>query len=136
MTGMSQWFVQRRRVGPADIDAQRHVNNVVYVEWLQEIAVAHWEALAPPAVHATVGWVAVRHEIDYHIPGLLDDEVEARTRVGHAEGLRFERLTEFARVSDGRVLARARTLWVPIDRRTGRPMRVGPEVRSLVSVDD
>ena len=135
MPDYTPWFTQRRRVGPADIDDQRHVNNVVYVAWLNDIAVAHWLALAPPAMARAVAWVASRHEVDYLAPARLDDEVDVRTRVGHAEGLRFERLTEFVRVADGRVLARGRTLWVPVDPTTGRPMRVGPDVRALVSDD-
>jgi acyl-CoA thioester hydrolase len=132
-SGATLWFVQRRRVAPADLDAQAHVNNVVYVAWVQDIAVAHWEALAPPEMARSVWWVASRHEIDYLAPALADDDIEVRTRVGHAEGLRFERFTEVRRLPDERLLARSRTLWVPVDPRTGRPMRVGPEVRALVS---
>ena len=131
---MTPWFTQRRRVMPDDLDAQAHVNNVVYVAWVQDVAIAHWEALAPPEIARAVSWVASRHEIDYLAPALQGDEVEVRTRVGHAEGLRFERHTEVRRLPDERLLARSRTLWVPVDPRSGRPMRVGPEVRALVSV--
>lgn len=134
-TAMTPWFTQRRRVEPDDVDAQAHVNNVVYVAWVQDVAVAHWEALAPPELVQAVWWVASRHEIDYLAPALRDDEVELRTRVGHAEGLRFERFTEIHRIGDGRLLVRSRTVWVPVDPRTGRPMRVGREVRALVSSD-
>lgn len=133
MPEYTPWFTQRREVGPADIDAQRHVNNVVYVAWLNDIAIAHWEALASPEVVRAVAWVASRHEVDYLAAAVLGDMVEVRTRVGHAEGLRFERLTEFHRVEDGRLLARGRTLWVPVDPVSGRPRRIGPEVRALVS---
>lgn len=127
-------FELARRVGPDDIDELRHVNNVVYVRWMQDVAVAHWDALAPPAVRDTLAWVARRHEIDYLQPARLDDEVVLRTWVGHAEGLTFERFIEVWRPSDAKYLLRARTLWVPIDRRTGRPTRVPADVRALVSV--
>ena len=127
-------FEQRLRVVAADLDEQNHVNNVVYVRWVQAIATAHWEALASPALRAELAWVARRHEIDYLAPALLDDELIVHTRVGHAEGLLFERHTEISRVADGRALARSRTLWIPVDARTGRPRRVGAEVRALVSV--
>ena len=127
-------FEQTLRVEAADLDAQAHVNNVVYVRWVQDIAIAHWEALASPEVRAELAWVALRHEIDYLSPAVLGDEILVRTRVGHAEGLSFERLTEISRVRDGRVLARSRTLWCPVDARTGRPRRVSDEVRALVSV--
>lgn len=134
-SAMTPWFTQRRRVEPDDVDAQAHVNNVVYVAWVQDVAVAHWEALASAELVRSVWWVASRHEIDYLAPALHDDEVELRTRVGHAEGLRFERFTEIRRVGDARLLVRSRTVWVPVDPRTGRPTRVGPEVRALVSSD-
>lgn len=134
-TAMTPWFTQRRRVEPDDVDAQAHVNNVVYVAWVQDVAVAHWEALASAELLRTIWWVASRHEIDYLAPALRDDEVEVRTRVGHAEGLRFERFTEIHRIGDARLLVRSRTIWVPVDPRTGRPARIGPEVRALVSSD-
>ena len=132
---MTPWFTQRRRVEPDDVDAQAHVNNVVYVAWVQDVAVALWEALASAVLVRSVWWVAARHEIDYLAPALRDDEVEVRTRVGHAEGLRFERFTEIRRIGDARLLVRSRTVWVPVDPETGRPMRIGPEVRALVSAD-
>jgi acyl-CoA thioester hydrolase len=129
-------FEQRLRVVAADLDEQNHVNNVVYVRWVQDIATAHWRALATPELRAELAWVARRHEIDYLAPALLDDDLLVHTRVGHAEGLLFERHTEISRLADGRALARSRTLWIPVDARTGRPRRVGAEVRALVSVPD
>ena len=126
-------FTLEVRVADADLDEQRHVNNVVYLRWVQEVAVAHWEALSSPAQRAELAWVALRHEIDYLAPGALGDALVLRTWVGPAEGLAFERLTEVLRPRDGRVLARARTLWCPVDARTGRPRRVGADVRALVS---
>jgi acyl-CoA thioester hydrolase len=121
------------RVAPADLDEQAHVNNVVYLRWVQDVAIAHWEALSTPELRAELGWVARRHEIDYLAPGLIDDELLLVTWVGPADGLAFERHTEVRRQSDGRVLARARTLWIPVDARTGRPRRVDEAVRGLVS---
>ena len=129
-------FEQALRVGPSDLDEQAHVNNVVYLRWVQEIATAHWRALASAAAQGEVAWVALRHEIDYLAPAVLDDELRVRTWVGRAEGLSFERFTEVRRSPDDRLLARARTLWCPVDRRTGRPRRVSAEVRALFSAPD
>jgi acyl-CoA thioester hydrolase len=129
-------FEQTLRVEAADLDEQAHVNNVVYVRWVQDVAAAHWRALAPAAVREELAWVALRHEIDYLSPARLDDELVVRTRVGHAEGLTFERLTEIRRVRDDRLLARSRTLWCPVDARTGRPRRVGEAIRARFSVPD
>ncbi len=129
-------FEQTLRVVEADLDEQAHVNNVVYVRWVQDTATAHWIARTTPEDRAQVGWVATRHEIDYLAPAVLGDAVVVRTRVGHAKGLTFERHTEVRRPSDDRVLARSRTLWVPVDPSTGRPRRVPPHLRALFSLDD
>jgi acyl-CoA thioester hydrolase len=123
-------FTHRVRVAPDDLDAQAHVNNVVYVRWVQDAAVAHWEALTSPETRADVGWVLLRHEIDYQRPAVLGDDVAVRTTVGHLEGLTFERWTEI-RGADGQLLARSRTLWCPVHPRTGRPRRVSRELRAL-----
>jgi acyl-CoA thioester hydrolase len=126
-------FEQVFRIDASDIDALGHVNNVVYLRWVQAIATAHWQSLAPEEDQAILVWVVMRHEIDYKHPAGPQDEVVVRTWVGEADGLRFERHTEILRSSDGKVLARARTLWCPIDARTGRPRRVSAEVRALFS---
>jgi acyl-CoA thioester hydrolase len=123
-------FEQTLRVQLADLDDLAHVNNVVYLRWVQDVATAHWFALAPDEARDTIAWVARRHEIDYLAPAVLGDDVHLRTWVGEAQGLTFERFTEIRR-ADGHVLARARTLWVPVDRRSGRPRRVSAEVRAL-----
>jgi acyl-CoA thioester hydrolase len=115
-----------------DLDELQHVNNVVYLRWVQDIATAHWNAIAPVDARISIAWVARRHEIDYLSAAVLGDQLVVSTRVGVAEGLTFERLTEIRRI-DGPVVVKARTLWVPIDRRTGRPRRVGDDVRSLFS---
>lgn len=118
----------------ADIDGLGHVNNTVYVRWVQEAATAHWMHLARDEDLAQVAWVLRRHEIDYHAPAMPRDEIIARTWVGSAEGLTFERHVEILRASDRKVLARSRTLWCPINVVTGRVTRVSPELRALFSV--
>ncbi len=121
-------------ITPADIDELGHVNNVVYLRWIQDVAIAHWRSLATAEQQAGLVWVAVRHEIDYKCPTVLGDHVVARTWVGTADAVRFERHTEIIRASDGKVLARGRTLWAPIDRATGRVTRVSDDVRNRFSV--
>lgn len=116
-----------------DIDTLGHVNNTVYLRWVQEAAVAHWRHLAPAEAQATVFWVVLRHEIDYKRAVGPDDAVLARTWVGHAAGLSFERHTEIVRRDDRKLVARARTVWCPIDAVTNRPRRVTDELRALFS---
>lgn len=116
-----------------DIDMMGHVNNTVYLRWAQDIAVAHWQAVASEQAQAETVWVVLRHEIDYKTPALLGDEVILETRVGTAKGITFERHTRITRASDQRLLAQARTLWCPISPRTGRPQRISEEIRTQFS---
>jgi acyl-CoA thioester hydrolase len=130
----SEPFELTLHVVEADLDERAHVNNVVYVKWVQDAAAAHWRRLAPEGAHTEIAWVALRHEIDYLSPALMGDEISVRTWVGVAEGLSFERFTEIRRPTDGRLLAKARTLWCPVDARTGKPRRVSDEIRARCSV--
>ncbi|HET9305459.1 MAG TPA: thioesterase family protein [Candidatus Sulfotelmatobacter sp.] len=118
---------------PADIDEQKHVNNTVYLRWAQDVATAHWKTLASAEAQAAIRWVVLRHEIDYKAPACLGDEVLLRTWVGAASRLRFERFTEVRRKIDNQLLTQARTLWVPVDTRTGKPTRVSAELRAQFS---
>ncbi|MCS7091029.1 MAG: thioesterase family protein [Verrucomicrobiota bacterium] len=120
-------------VQPEDIDPLGHVNNVVYLRWTQDAAVAHWLAAAPQEAQRRLVWVVLRHEIDYKHPAREGDVVRVRTWVGAASRFRFERFTEMTRLRDGRLLARVRTLWCPFDRSTGRLTEVEAEVRRRFS---
>jgi len=126
-------FELRIPVEPEDIDMLGHVNNVVYVRWVQDAAVAHWRARASAQEQASLIWVVVRHEIDYKRPAYLGDEIVARTWVGKASRRSFERHTELRRAADGQLLARARTVWCPIDRASGRLADVSEAVRGRFS---
>ena len=123
----------RVAVVPDDIDEQGHVNNTVYLRWVQDVATAHWKAIASAEAQAAIGWVVLRHEIDYKAAALLGDEVLLRTWVGKATRITFERHTEIRRTGDDQLLAQARTLWVPVNAATGRPTRVSDEVRQQFS---
>ena len=121
-------------VQPEDIDELGHVNNVTYLRWVQEAATAHWRAVAAPADQEQLYWVVVRHEIDYLHPAMPGDRIVARTWVGAATRIKFDRHTELLRERDRKPLARARTVWCPIDARTGKPTAVSAEVRAVFSI--
>jgi len=123
-------------VEPGDIDELGHVNNVAYLRWVQDVAAAHWRALASMADQAKFWWVVLRHEIDYKHPCFLGEGIIAKTWVGSASRIRFERHTELLRASDRQLLAKARTLWCPIDATTRKPASVGPDLRARFSVAD
>jgi acyl-CoA thioester hydrolase len=117
-------------VAAADIDGLGHVNNVVYLRWMQDAATAHWESAAPAALRARVAWVVTRHEIEYKAPAFEGERLVARTWVGEASGATWERFIEVRRASDDRLLARGRSVYAALDPATGRPMRVEAEIRT------
>ncbi|MEW9855106.1 acyl-CoA thioesterase [Novosphingobium sp. M1R2S20] len=105
-----------------------HVNNAVWVQWMEALATAHWEAVAPPEHQERYAWLVVRHEIDYR-GNIREGEVAQATTWIEAppEGARFERRYEF-RSAAGKILVAARTQWAMLDVESGRIMRVPPDV--------
>jgi acyl-CoA thioester hydrolase len=133
MNDERQVFELAIQVRDENIDRMGHVNNVVYLRWVQEAATAHWNVLASAEEQARLLWMVVRHEIDYKRAAMPGDSIVARTWVGQADGLAFERHTEIVRAGDDKMLARARTLWCPVDAKSLRPMEPGDEVRARFS---
>ena len=121
-------FEKRITAQAEDIDELGHVNNAAWVRWIQDMATAHWYAVAPAGHVEAYIWVVIRHEIDY-LRGLGPGEsVTGRTWVGEApKGARFDRHVEFTG-DDGKTRVRARTTWAIIDKATGKPLRVPAEV--------
>lgn len=115
-------------VRPEHIDENNHVNNVVYVGWLQDVGTAHWNARFDEETRARWAWLALRHEIDYMRaiePGATG--VIARTWVGDPQGPRFNR---YVRIEDaqGRLCAQGLSEWCLVDARTLRPARIPAEM--------
>jgi acyl-CoA thioester hydrolase len=112
----------------ADTDELGHVNNAVWVRWIQDMATDHWQAAAPAEHQAAYFWVVTRHEIDYLRAVLPGETVTGRTWVGgEPRGARFDRIVEFVG-EDGKTRVRAKTTWAIVERATGRPLRVPREV--------
>ena len=118
-------------IKPEDIDELGHVNNVVYLSWVQDVAIAHWAFLTTPELRERLVWVALRHEIDYLAQAVLGEAIVARTWTGAAHGLRFARHTEIIRVMDGKPLATAVTQWCPLSRASRRPTRLPTEIAAF-----
>jgi acyl-CoA thioester hydrolase len=119
------------RVQPGDIDQLNHVNNVVYVQWIQDAAVNHWDSVASEEIKKSFVWVIVRHEIDYRHPAKLNDELLIRTWVLNAQGVSSVRQVQIFRKADMKLLVESKTTWCMIDAHTQRPVRITPEVRNL-----
>lgn len=109
------------------IDELGHVNNVAYLRWIQEAAVAHWQHSATDQMQQNYYWVVVRHEIDYKSPGFENEMITATTWVGEWSRVTCERFTEISR--DGELLVKARTVWCMFDRETAKPARISSDLR-------
>ncbi|WP_439545852.1 acyl-CoA thioesterase [Sandarakinorhabdus sp.] len=113
--------------GAADIDELGHVNNAVYLRWIQDVATAHWSAVAAPEHLAAYVWVVTRHEIDYLRPTLLGETLTLTTWVGEPKGARFDRYVDISG-AEGQLRVKAVTTWAILDRASGRLARVRPEI--------
>ena len=129
-------YTMRFTAGPEHIDIYRHVNNAVWVRWMEEVATAHWNEIAPPEHREAYAWLVTRHEIDYRGNIREGEQCEATTEIGKApSGARFERRTTF-RDLEGKLLVGAVTSWAMIDRATGRLMRVPRDVAAQFLADE
>ena len=111
---------------PADsIDENGHVNNVAYVQWMQDIAVEHYSAIGGIEAQGPEStWVVREHKIEYLLPAFAEEEIEVRTWVENVRRVRSLRKYEFVRKSDQRVLVKGETDWVFVDMKTGSPRAV------------
>ena len=125
---MTQRYRMTFTARPQHIDELGHVNNAVWVDWIQQIATAHWAAVAAPDHQAQYVWVVTRHEIDYRGNVGEGETVTAETFIPEGPtGARFDRRVDF-RNATGKVIVSAKTTWAIIDRPTGRLVRVPKEV--------
>jgi acyl-CoA thioester hydrolase len=117
------------------IDENGHVNNVAYVQWMQDIAVEHYEAIGGMDPMRTAGamWVVREQRVEYFLPAFLGEEIVVKTWVENIRRVRSLRKYEFVRKSDGKVLVRGETDWVFVDVRTGTPRAIPKEVSEVFS---
>lgn len=122
-------FIQRFPVDAGDIDELGHVNNIVYLRYAQDIAIAHWRSRASEDMVRGFVWVVVRHEVDYRAALKLGDEVEVRTRVdAAAQGATWVRYVEVFRRGAEKPAAAIKSTWCLLDAATRRIRRVPPEI--------
>lgn len=128
---MNSSYSHSLRVKQSDLDSMNHVNNVVYLQWVQDAASAHWNSKAPTSVKEKYSWVVLRHEIDYKSPAVLHDELIAKTWVQDYEGVKSTRVVQVIRKRDNCLLAEARTTWCLLNAATLKPTRIVDEIRSV-----
>jgi acyl-CoA thioester hydrolase len=127
-------FTKTITIPASAIDENGHVNNVTYVQWMQDIAVEHYATAGGVAAQGqNATWVVREHKVEYLRPAFAGQEIEIRTWVEDARRVRSLRKYEFVRVSDSSLLVRGETDWVFVDASTGRPLPIPETVVSLLS---
>jgi len=127
-------FMRKLTPSTTDFDILGHVNNTVYVRWVQEIATEHWNTVTPDEMRAAYIFIVLRHEISYRDPVLPDEDIEIRTWLGEARGPRFDRYVDIRKPNAKRPSAEALTTWCMLDAETRRPKKVGDDVLKAFKV--
>jgi len=130
---MQDCYEHRFEVAETDIDGLGHANNIEFVRWIQDVAVAHSSAVGLDfAAYVAMAsfFVVRRHEVDYLRPALRGDPLVVRTWIDSAAAAQCERVTEIVRETDGAMLARATTTWGFVEATSGRPTRIPDAVRA------
>lgn len=119
-------------IPPSAIDENNHVNNVVYVQWMQDIAVEHYSSIGGvEAQGPNATWVVREHKVEYLLPAFAGEAIEIRTWVENIRRVRSLRKYEFVRVSDGKILVKGETDWVFMDTQTLSPKAIPQEVTNV-----
>lgn len=121
-------FEKTIEVTKKDLDELQHVNNVRYVQWMEDIAKAHWEMRAPRDLKEKFFWVVIRHEIDYKKQAFLGDKVVLRTYVGKATHVTSQRHVVILKEGTGEHLIEAKSTWCLMDVETKRPVKISEEM--------
>jgi len=121
-------------ISKSAIDENGHVSNVVYVQWMQEIAIEHYQSISGMNSMQPFGatWVVREHRIEYFLPAFAGEEIEIKTWIENIRRVRSLRQSEFVRKLDGKILVRGETDWVFVDIKTGSPRAIPDEVSSVL----
>lgn len=127
---MTNTFILKRTVSATEIDRLQHVNNTVYLQWVQDISEKHWEHLTRNNPQEKYIWVIIRHEIDYIKPAVLGDTITLKTWVGETKGVKSMRHVEI--LKNDTLLAKAQTTWCLLEAKTKHPTRISAEIIDLL----
>ena len=132
---ISSVYSKTYKIPKSAIDENGHVNNVAYVQWMQDIAVEHYSSIGGVIAQGPdATWVVREHKIEYLLPAFAGEEIEIKTWVENVRRVRSLRKYEFVRKSDGKVLVRGETDWVFVDVKTGAPRAIPEEVSRVFSI--
>ena len=111
------------------IDVLNHVNNVYYLQWVQNAAQKHWDLLSTSDLNNKYVWIVLRHEIDYLYVVKLNDEITINTWIENIYGVKSERIVEIKK--ENKLVAKAKTTWCLLDKKTMKPIRIPSEIIKL-----
>ncbi len=115
------------------IDTLLHVNNVVYLQWVNDISEKHWNILAVNGLKEKYFWVVLRHELDYHNEAVLDDELSLQTWIGESKGVKSVRHVEIYKGDN--LLLKAASTWCLIDAKTLKPTRIKNDILDILNYE-
>jgi len=114
------------------IDENGHANNVIYLQWMQDIAVEHYAALGGLEAQRPFGtWFVREHKLEYVRPAFAGEEIEVRTWIENIRRVQSLRKYEFVRKKDGKILVKGETDWVFVDGKSGKPLAIPEAVRAI-----
>jgi len=120
-----------KKVVENEIDDLNHVNNIVYLKWVQEVSELHWNLLSNNDLNSKYFWVVLRHEIDYFSSAKLNDSITITTFIGDSYGVKSERFVEIYK--EEKLLVKAKTIWCLISKITMKPIRIPEEINAILS---
>ncbi len=117
-------------VNENEIDNLNHVNNIHYIQWVQNAAQRHWNILSNSNLGEKYVWVVLRHEIDYLAAANLNDKITVNTWIGDSYGVKSIRFVEI--IKDSKVIAKAKTIWCLLDKNKMKPVRIPQEILKIL----
>lgn len=114
-----------------DLDDLRHVNNVRYVQWIQDISKEHWEKSVTEKLKKEVIWVVQNHNITYRGAAKLGDVISLKTYIAATQGATSHRMVEMRNKTTGELLLTSKTAWCLLHPKTFRPMRISEEISAI-----
>jgi acyl-CoA thioester hydrolase len=115
-------YVFQIEVKAADLDELMHVNNVVYISYLQQAAISHWYSAVPEPIREPIRWVVKKHSIEYFKAAFENDSLEISTWIESFNSLTCTRFYEIYRGND--LIVKAETLWLALDTQSMKPKRI------------
>jgi acyl-CoA thioester hydrolase len=114
-----------------DIDENGHVNNITYLKWVQDIAIAHWTSVATKEMNEQYMWVVSRHEIDYLKQAFIHNKLLAKTWVVEPDGAKSFRYVDIYDTETNAIVAKIKTTWYLLDAASKRPKRIESDITQV-----